>query len=165
MLKKTNQMEIKIVEQQDLKQILELQYKAFYGQALIYNDFKLPPLTQTLDEILKECVHKTIYKLEMDGKIVASIRCAIENDILHIERLIVDPEYQNQGIGTSIMKEIENFYSNTVKGYALFTGHKSEKNLHLYKKLGYKEKRQEPLTDNCLLVYMEKAHHLTIEKT
>ncbi|MBI4733314.1 MAG: GNAT family N-acetyltransferase [Rubrobacteridae bacterium] len=158
-------MEIKIAEQLDLKQILELQYRAFYGQALIYNDFKLPPLTQTLDEISKEFTHKTIYKLEMDGKIVASIRCAIENEILLVERLIVDPKYQNQGIGTSIMKEIENLYSNTVKKYTLFTGHKSERNIRLYEKLGYKEIRQEPLTNNCMLVYMEKRNDLTIKKT
>ncbi len=89
-LKKINQGKIKIVEKQDLNQILELQYRAFYGQALIY---------------------------------------------------------------------IENLYSNTVKKYRLFTGHKSDRNLHLYKKLGYKESKTEWLAEDYALVYMEKYNY------
>jgi len=34
---------IETATEHDLDQILELQKKAFYGQALIYNDFDLPP--------------------------------------------------------------------------------------------------------------------------
>jgi N-acetylglutamate synthase-like GNAT family acetyltransferase len=156
-------MKIKIAEKQDLERILELQYKAFYGQALIYNDFKLAPLTQTLDEILKEYTHKTIYKLEKNGRIIASVRCAAKDEVLHIERLVVDPEYQNQGIGASIMKEIENLYSNTVKIYTLFTCHKIEMNLHLFKKLGYTEIKTEWFSEDYALVYMEKPNIQTIE--
>ncbi len=159
-------MKIKIAEEQDLSKILELQKKAYQNEALIYNDFNLPPLTQTLDEIIEESRQKKIYKYEIDGNIVASVRCCvIENDILYIGRLIVDPAFQNKGIATSILKQIENLYSNTVKSYSLFTGHLSKKNLHLYKKSGYKEIKQEPLTDNCLLVYMEKVNDISTKRT
>jgi len=141
---------------EDLELILRLQKRAFSGQALIYNDFNLPSLTQTLDDLNQEFTSKTIYKVATDGNIIASIRCFIADRILHIEKLIVDPDLQNRGIGTQIMRALEKRYATAVDRYALSTGHKSARNLHLYKKLGYKEVRQEPLNANCNLIVMEK---------
>jgi ribosomal protein S18 acetylase RimI-like enzyme len=149
-------MELEAAGEKDLGQILELQKKAFHGQALIYCDFSLPSLTQTLDDLRKEFSLKTIYKVEHEEKIIGSVRCFIKDRILYIEKLIVDPDFQNRGIGTKVMREIENRYSAVVDRYELSTGHKSARNLHLYKKLGYKEIRQEPLNANCSLIVMEK---------
>lgn len=143
--------------EQDLDQILQLQKRAFSGQALIYNDFNLPPLTQTLGDLKKEFISKTIYKVTAEGKIIASVRCCITDRALHIEKLIVDPDLQNRGIGTQIMHALEKRYTAAVDRYVLFTGHKSARNLHLYKKLGYKEIRQEPLNANYSLIFMEKS--------
>ena len=149
-------MKIEVATKQDLEQILQLQKRAFHGQALIYNDFSLPPLAQTIDDLRKESREKAIYKLEQDGKIIASIRCCIKDDILYIEKLIVDPDFQNRGIGTKIMTDIEKRYSSSVKRYSLFTGDKSARNIHLYKKLGYREIRQEATKRDFKLIYMEK---------
>lgn len=149
-------MKIEAATEQDLEQILQLQKRAFHGQALIYNDFSLPPLTQTIDDLKKEFREKSIYKLKQDGKIIASIRCNIKDNILYIEKLIVDPDFQNRGIGTKIMTDIEKRYSSYVNRYSLFTGDKSARNIHLYKKLGYKEIRQEPTNRDFKLIYMEK---------
>lgn len=149
--------EIKDATEQDLEQILELQKKAFYSQALIYNDFNLPPLTQTIDDLKNEFRHKAIYKVELEGRIIASVRCHIKDDTLHVERLIVDPDLQGRGIGTKIMNEIERRYSHIVNRFELFTGHKSERSLHLYSKLGYKEVGQESLSDDCRLIHLEKV--------
>jgi len=148
---------IEAATEQDLDKILELQKKAFHGQAMIYNDFSLPSLTQTLDDLKEEIKFKTIYKVELDGKIVASVRCFIKDHALYIEKLIVDPDLQNRGIGTNIMHEIEKRYSTVVNRYELSTGHKSARNLHIYKKLRYKEIRQEPLNNNCNLIVMGKS--------
>jgi ribosomal protein S18 acetylase RimI-like enzyme len=151
-------MKMEIAEDRDFGNILELQKKAYQSEALIYDDFNLPPLTQTLDELMDESKGEVIYKYEIDGNIAASVRCRVmENDVLYIGRLIVDPAFQNKGIATGMLKRIEDLYADTVKSYTLFTGHLSEKNLHLYKKLGYRETRREPLTDRCTLVHMEKA--------
>jgi ribosomal protein S18 acetylase RimI-like enzyme len=150
-------MNLERASEQDLDHILELQRKAFHGQALIYNDFTLPSLTQTIVDLKKEFKNKIFYKVEENGKIVASVRCFMNHQTLYVEKLIVDPDFQNKGIGTAIMHEIENRYSAVVDRYELSTGHKSARNLHLYKKLGYKEIRQEPLNDNCNLIVLEKS--------
>jgi len=143
---------------QDLDQILQLQKKAFQDQAMIYNDFSLPPLTQTIDELKAEAELKTIYKVVVEGKIIASVRCCIKDDTLYIEKLFVDPDFQNRGIGTRIMYEIEDKHSHLVNRYELFTGEKSSRNLHVYKKSGYREARREPTSHNFFLVYMEKSN-------
>jgi ribosomal protein S18 acetylase RimI-like enzyme len=150
-------MNIELASEQDLDHILELQKKAFHGQALIYNDFTLPSLNQTIEDLKREFKEKTFYKVEENGMIIASVRCFITKQILFLEKLIVDPEVQNRGIGTAIMYEIEKRYSAVVKRYELSTGHESARNLHLYKKLGYEEMRQEPLNANCNLIVLGKC--------
>jgi ribosomal protein S18 acetylase RimI-like enzyme len=150
-------LQLEVATDEDLEQILKLQKRAFSGQALIYNDFNLPSLAQTLDDLKKDSTRKAIYKVALDGKIIASIRCYAKEHTLYIEKLMVDPDLQNRGIGTKVMHDIEKRYAAVVNRYELSTGHKSARNLHLYEKLGYREIRQEPLNDNCNLIVMEKS--------
>ena len=119
----------------DLEVILQLQKEAFSGQAVIYHDFSLPSLTETLDDLKGEFRRKTIYKVEMGGRIIGSVRCSVKDATLVIGKLIVDPDLQNRGIGTHIMREIEKWYASTARRVELSTGHKSARNLHLYRKL------------------------------
>ena len=144
----------------DLAEILQLQKKAFHGPALIYDDFNLPPLIQTIEDLKTEFKLKTFYKIIQDGQIIASIRCFIRDNVLFCEKLIVDPAFQNRGIGTSLMILIENKYADSVARYALLTGHKSERNLHLYTKLGYQEIGQEKISDDLKLIYLEKSNEI-----
>lgn len=141
----------------DLEQVLLLQKRAFAGQATIYNVRNLPSLTQTLDDLRKEFTEKAVYKVVRDGKIIASVRCSVRDRVLFIEKLIVDPDVQNRGIGTAVMLSLEERYAGSVDRYALSTGHKSARNLHLYGKLGYRETGRRPLNENCDLVLMEKS--------
>jgi len=53
------------------------------------------------------------------------------------------------------MKEIENIFKECER-FELFTGHKSEKNLYLYQKLGYKIFKNEKITDNLSFIYFGK---------
>jgi RimJ/RimL family protein N-acetyltransferase len=42
------------------------------------------------------------------------------------------------------------------KRYELFTDHKSERNIRLYEKLGYRVCRKEPVSEGLVFYYMEK---------
>jgi hypothetical protein len=53
------------------------------------------------------------------------------------------------------MNEIETYFS-TSKRFELFTGHKNQRNLYLYKKLRYKEYKREQINNNLSHVFMEK---------
>ena len=147
-----------IIEQaleRDLLDILELQKLAYQSEAEIYNDYSIPPLTQTLDEIKEDFTFQVFLKAVLKNKIIGSVRAYKEEDTLYIGRLIVHPDFQNQGIGTKLLKEIEAKF-NDVKRFELFTGYKSKKNLYLYRKSGYSIFKSEKRSENLTLDYLEK---------
>ena len=53
------------------------------------------------------------------------------------------------------MKSIEDSFKDD-KRYELFTGHKSNRNLNLYKKIGNKEFKRIPIHENLTMIYLEK---------
>lgn len=53
------------------------------------------------------------------------------------------------------MHEIEKHFPEAER-YELFTGHKSERNLHLYRKLGYRPFRSQRVTEKLTLVFLEQ---------
>lgn len=140
---------------QDATEILEIQKLAFHGQGILYNDFMLPPLVQTREELVRDFRAHAFLKALSEGKIVGSVRGRCESDTCFISRLIVHPDHQNKGIGKKLMLAIENKF-NGARRYELFTGHKSEKNLALYTRLGYREFARKPQGANVTLICLEK---------
>lgn len=130
---------IQKAEIEDLVEILSLQKKAFTEVAKLMNKFDLPPLLQTIEEVRSEYKQGIILKyLSKENKIIGSVRgFSDENNICHIGKLVVDPDYQNQGIGKILMSEIEKRFL-SCDTFALFTGDETPNTLFLYKKIGYR---------------------------
>ena len=166
----------------DLPAILNLQKKAFLEVARAFNLKSLPPLEQTLDSLTDEFKNGIILKALFantptvkhdranqfldtglrpydndDAIIVGSVRAYQKEDTCHIGRLVVLPEYQNQGIGKALMREIEHQYQGIVKRFELFTGMNDSRNRHLYDHLEYKPFKSEKLNDDVTFVYLEKS--------
>ncbi|MCL6613886.1 MAG: GNAT family N-acetyltransferase [Firmicutes bacterium] len=135
----------------DAEELLALQKLAYQSEAAIYGDYAIPPLTQTLEEIEEEFDSKIF----LNGRIVGSVRAFAEGGTCFIGRLIVHPAHQNKGLGARLMREIEGAFPECTR-YELFTGAKSEKNLYLYQKLGYKPYKTEKVTEKLHFVYLEK---------
>ena len=148
-----------IVEQatvKDAPDILDLQRHAYLSEAAIYNEYGIPPLIQTLDEMLASFETQFFLKVTSKDRIIGSVRAYAEAGTCFIGRLIVSPDAQNQGIGTRLMKEIEAVFGQA-RRFEVFTGHRSERNLHLYQRLGYRPFRRERITPSLTLVYLEKV--------
>lgn len=148
-------MRIKEAEFQDLQTILELQKLCYEENAERYNDFNIPPMVQTLEEIQDEFKNNVILKAENVSKIIGSVRAYEKNGICYIGRLIVHPDFQNKGVGAKLMAAIESSFP-TASKYELFTGYKDKKNLYFYGKLGYIFFKEEYMDDNVRIVYLEK---------
>ena len=136
-------------------EILALQKLAYVSEAETYNNFHIQPMTQSLDDLLREFETHTVFKAVQGGKIVGSVWTLFKNGTCHVGKLIVHPEAQNQGIGSALMRYLEDFYSEAER-FELFTGDKSLRNLYLYEKLGYREFKREQVDYHLWLVYMEK---------
>ena len=147
--------EIRKAKHEELPLILALQKRAFHQEALLYNDFTISPLHQSLDDITKEFSDKAIFVACRDNNIVGSVRILIDGNKAFVGKLIVDPEFQNKGIGRKLMLHIENQFCH-IPFFELFTGELSAKNIHLYESLGYTIMETIPENDTVNLVVMQK---------
>ncbi len=139
----------------DAQEILDLQKLAYQSEAAIYQDYTIPPLTQTLPEIELELQTQVFLKAVAAGRIVGSVRGYLQDGTGFIARLIVHPAYQNQGLGQELMGAIEGCFPQAGR-FALFTGHLSERNLYLYQKLGYQRVGAEPVSEKLTMIFLEK---------
>ncbi len=145
----------------DAQEILALQKLSYQSEAEIYNDYSIAPLTQSIREIEAEFENQIFLKASVDDrKIIGSVRAYVRQGTCLIGRLIVHPDFQNQGIGTSLIHEIESRFGHA-KRFELFTGHLSKRNIYLYQKLGYQAFNREKVDKNLELVYMEKTDETT----
>ncbi|MCI8338787.1 MAG: GNAT family N-acetyltransferase [Lachnospiraceae bacterium] len=143
-------------EKRDLQNILDLQYLAYQSEARLFDSQDIPPLKQTLTDVEDEYQKGIILKaLDEDKTIIGSVRAFCDNGTVYIGKLMVHPSKQGQGIGTRLLIEMEKQYPN--QRYELFTSTKSEKNIALYQKLGYKSFAEEQVTEELRFVYMEKV--------
>lgn len=139
----------------EAEQILKLQFLCYQGEAALYEDYSIPPLRQTLWELLAEYDDHAVLVARFGEEVVGSVRARLEDETCHVGRLIVHPRLQRRGLGARLMREIEAVFPETGR-YELFTGHLSEGNLRLYRRLGYAEFREEKLSLRLRLAYLEK---------
>jgi ribosomal protein S18 acetylase RimI-like enzyme len=148
-------LEIIVATVDDLPSILTLQKLAYQSEAELVGDYSIPPLTQTLDGITDDFNKSVFLKAVENDEIIGSVRVRLSDNTSHIGRLIVSPTRQNRGIGTALLHAAEELYPET--RFELFTSDKSERNLSLYIKNGYKEFKREPLNENVNAVFLEKC--------
>jgi len=123
-------------ELSDAEEILKLQKLAYPIEAKRYGDYDIPPLKQTLAGIKAQFKDHIFLKAILDSQIIGTVRAYEQKGTCYIGRLAVHPNYQNKGIGASLMQKNEEYYE--PKRFELFVGSKSFNNLHLYQKLGYR---------------------------
>ncbi|MBT4485313.1 MAG: GNAT family N-acetyltransferase [Candidatus Latescibacteria bacterium] len=149
--------EISDATSEDLEDILTLQKIAYKSEAEIHDDYSILPLHQTMNEIINEFQSHLLLKVVDQKKIIGSVRAYEKNGTCFIGKLIVNPAYQNRGIGTKLLTEIEKRFKD-IKRFELFTGYKSEKNLYIYNKIGYNEFSRKKISDKLTLIFLEKIH-------
>lgn len=143
----------------DLVEILALQKLAFRQAAEVYGDLNLPPLRQTLEGIEEEFERRCFLKALADGALIGSVRAHEEEGVCYIGRLMVDPSFQDRGIGRRLMAAIEARFPGA-RRFEVFTGFRDEKNLYFYRKLGYRKLREQKVNDALSLVFMEKKRNI-----
>ena len=143
---------------EDAGEVLTLQRAAFVQEALIYGTPSLPPLTQTLDELVHE-LRDNLGCVAHDGpRLVGAIRARLDGPLLLVGRIAIAPDQQGGGIGSRLLAAVED------RGRAagateaeLFTGSLSIANLRLYERLGYIETQRVAGDDGIEQVFLRKG--------
>lgn len=140
-------------DQSDLPEILSLQRAAFESEARLVENWNIPPLTQTLEELTEEWRSSVMLKAVEGQMLVGTVRARLTGDTAHIGRLAVQPHWQGRGCGSSLLKAI--LSATTAVRYELFTSAKSERNLRLYEKFGFVAYKKGKTASGVELVWME----------
>ncbi|MCX4552162.1 GNAT family N-acetyltransferase [Streptomyces sp. NBC_01387] len=144
---------------QDTEQILKLQYLCYQGEAELYGDYSIEPLTQTLDALRAELADGYGLVARLGDEVVASVRGGVDaSGTVRIAKLIVHPRMQRHGIGGRLLTAIERQFASeaAAKRFQLFTGQRSEGNLRLYRSHGYVPVSTERVGRALTVVTLEK---------
>lgn len=146
--------EIKRAERDDLQEILDLQYLAYQSEADLFGTQDIPPLKQTIEEVVEEYNNGVVLKIENENKIIGSVRARYDGGTVYIGKLMVHPQYRRKGLGKSMLNEVEVIFPHC--RYELFTSTLSSDNIRLYESAGYTEYKREKVNDKLTFVYLEK---------
>ena len=143
-------------QKNDLEEILKLQYLAYQSEAALFGNKDIPPLTQTLDEVIEEYNEGLVLKMtDENDVIIGSVRAKEKAGTVYIGKLMVRPDHQKKGFGKRLLLEAEKYYPG--KRYELFTSTRSKDNIRLYESAGYREFDRKAVDDELIFVYMEKV--------
>lgn len=146
--------------EQDAEQIFRLQYLCFQSEAALYGNYRIAPLVQTLDSVKQELAADCVFVARLGEEVVGSVRGTLTEDgAAAIGKLCVHPRLQGHGIGARLLRAAETALADErgATRFRLFTGHRSEGNLRLYRRVGYRTVGTSQGTDGVPMIVLEKA--------
>jgi GNAT superfamily N-acetyltransferase len=142
----------------DAGEILTVQRAAYVAEAQLYGDPFIPPLVESHDQMRKLLEgDAAVLKAVSGRRLVGAVRAQFSDHTCLVGRLVVVPDMQGRGIGGRLMRALEDEVAGRADACVLFTGHLSEDNLRLYRRLGYSETHRERVAAHLTLVHMRKA--------
>ena len=151
---------ISVATERDVEQIFRLQYLCFQSEAALYGNYRIDPLVQPLDSVREEVAKDCVFVARLGDEVVGSVRGALTDDgAAAIGKLCVHPRLQGHGIGARLLRAAESALAEQhgAKRFRLHTGHRSEGNLRLYRKVGYQTVGTSKGEDGVPMIVLEKA--------
>ncbi len=144
---------------EDLREILDLQRRAFETEAQAHGNYDIEPLRQSYDSILADFDTHAFLKAVHGEKIVGSVKCRALEGRVWIGKLIVEIAHRGKGLGKRLLAEAEALHPEAEK-FQLITAASSTHNIRLYESVGYRVRRRypDPAQDGFPMVEMVKAN-------
>jgi ribosomal protein S18 acetylase RimI-like enzyme len=136
---------------------LTVQRAAYVTEAQHYDAPRIPPLTETLDELRADLMAGVLAIGAWTGtRLAGTVRGRVTGDRMEIARFSVAPDLQGQGIGGALLAAVEEAAPAGIRVFWLITGAESEGNLRLYRKAGYEVVADTTDAVGVALVVLEK---------
>ncbi|WP_229908282.1 GNAT family N-acetyltransferase [Amycolatopsis oliviviridis] len=141
----------------DAGEMLTLQRAAYVPEARAHENIDLPPLLETFEQTKAALGDPACFAwgVRESGRLVASVRIVVDGGAGLVGRLIVAPDRQGHGLGSSLLLAAEAAMPSSVTVFRLFTGERSAGPLRMYRKLGYVETHR-TREEHYELVHFEK---------
>jgi GNAT superfamily N-acetyltransferase len=141
----------------DAGEILTVQRAAYLTEAQLYGDPFIAPLVESLEQVRAVLAgDAVVLTARHGGRLAGAVRGQFRDQTCLIGRLVVAPDLQGQGVGTRLMRALEAEVAGRADMLVLYTGHLSDGNLRLYRRLGYTETGRERVAAHLTLVHMRK---------
>ena len=100
--------------------------------------WSIPPLVESLDDVAAWLTSTTALGLWREGRLLAMVRGVRTGETWEVGRLAVVPDLRGRRLGDWMLDRAEEIAEPGCTRYELFTGAKSERNLALYERRGYR---------------------------
>ena len=145
-----------IAKEKDIRELFDLQLRAFESEAEKIGSRNVPALMESLEENRADFRNWTVLVKRNDaGRIIGAVRFREESDHIEIGRVMVAQEYRNRGVAIGLMTAVEELTQ--AKTFELYTCTKSYININLYEKLGYRIYKEEQGDRDLSFAYMRKT--------
>ncbi|MDQ0271539.1 GNAT family N-acetyltransferase [Cytobacillus purgationiresistens] len=126
---------LKITEKQTAEKVLNLQLASYAIEASLIGSTELPPLKESAADLMNS--GETFYG-EFDRKELAGvISYKVDQSVLDIHRVMVNPQYFRQGIAAKMIQSVLSMEKNKVSTVLVATASLNKPAVYLYKKLGF----------------------------
>ena len=149
-------MRIELATIQDVPELQELQHRVFGPQCIELGWEDAPPMTESLEHAYEDFAQCTTLKVQdEEGRIIGSIRGHVTDGSLYMGRLMVLPEYRQQGIGKQLFREIQRLLPHNRAW--LCTCKQVPAPYEFYLREGFRPYKDEIVGPGLTWVYMEKS--------
>jgi len=151
-----SKMRIELATIQDVPELQELQHRVFGPQCIELGWEDAPPMTESLEHAYEDFAQCTTLKVQdEEGRIIGSIRGHVTDGSLYMGRLMVLPEYRQQGIGKQLFREIQRLLPHNRAW--LCTCKQVPAPYEFYLREGFRPYKDEIVGPGLTWVYMEKS--------
>ncbi|OPZ83833.1 MAG: putative acetyltransferase [Firmicutes bacterium ADurb.Bin419] len=140
--------------EKDAPEIINIRNDCFYDDYICFGE--CPGYNISIDDMKNRIQNALSYKIVADDKIVGDISVhKLDNGVYWIGCLAISPNYQNKGIGTIVMKQIEKQHSEA-RVWQLETPLNNIRNCYFYERLGFVKIDEKVHSDILTLCVYEK---------
>lgn len=132
----------------DAGELLTLTRACWVQEAIANGTVDIPALHESLEDVVTGLTEWQTYVVRSAGRLVGSVRGRVtaapdgtDEEWWDVGRLCVVPDLQGRGLGRVLLDHIQAIAPPRVAAYWLFTGAHSERNHRLYKKAGFRIRR------------------------
>ncbi|GGR72906.1 tRNA (guanine37-N1)-methyltransferase [Nocardioides luteus] len=137
----TSEWEIVPAVRADAPEIHTLQLACWVQEMHENPGVEIPPLHESFEDTVRALETHDVYVVRSAGRLVGSVRGRLDGDVWEIGRLMTAIDLQGRGLGRQLLEHIQAVAPAGTRSYRLFTGARSERNQKLYKKAGFRLRR------------------------
>jgi tRNA (guanine37-N1)-methyltransferase len=140
----------------DAGELLTLQRACWVQEALANEMLDIPALHESLEDLEASLDEWQWFVVRSEGRLVGAVRGRLEAREGHsawdIGRVMVAPDLQGRGLGRALLEHVQAVAPAEATSYVLFTGARSAANQRMYKKAGFRLRRDLPAPPGAVVL-------------